>query len=259
MKPTTLQDMYTSNKNCQSICGTSAVVTDEQSKGIGLGFRKRTPTVGPELEFVREFLNNQTWFVPKKSGLSIFIEPEICGSYPDIVAVVWKKKAMQNWAVERSQLEPLDIKLLHVLSGMGWTSYEFLKKLFPKTLSANLDRIEAAQLLIRRTNKCKLRSTHQFFAIEHIFSIEAKMTGSQRLINQAHANTWFSSESHALIPKTQSSDVLNQARQRGIGVMSHSNATTQTLSKPKARSAQTSYISWLLNEWIWRIQHSHNE
>lgn len=228
--------------------------SDYASSGGGLGLRFRGPVAGPEQDLVLAFLNSATLHLRPGRSLIVFAEPAIDTGFPDLVAVVWRSEVAQNWNAERDRLRATDLRLLHLLATRGAIEFSFLREVFQRGLNGMLRRLEEAGVVSVGKSKCRARSLASIFAVERIIAIEAKVSATQRALEQAGANTWFSSESHALLPRPCTGEhVIGMASSLGVGLLGFEDDRVAKLCAASIRAVPLSYGSWLFNEWTWRI------
>lgn len=227
---------------------------------VGLGLRFRAPVAGPEQEMVDDVLDTLRADVGRGRRLTVFCQPSLDSGFPDVVGVVWRPTVARTWAEEREQLQAAHLRLLHALANMGWTDIEFLEGVFRCRLGRTLDLLDDLGLVVRTAKRCRARSLSSIFAVDHIIAIEAKMAWWQRAVEQAGANVWFSSESHALIPAIPTSEaLLETARRFQVGVLAFDASRPTALCDAPQRPVPLSYGSWLFNEWVWRIARRRGE
>ena len=220
----------------------------------GHGLRFREPVAGPEQVLVETFLNTATIRLPPGRSLTVFAEPAIDTGFPDLVAVVWRSEVTRSWSAERERLRAVDLRLLHLLATQGAMDLAFLHQVFQRGLTAMLTRLEDAGVATVGKEKCRARSTSSIFAVERIIAIEAKVSATQRALEQACANTWFSSESHALLPRPRTGErLVGMASSLGVGVLGFAEERVEKVCAASVRAVPRSYGSWLFNEWTWRI------
>jgi hypothetical protein len=117
-----------------------------------------------------------------------------------------------------------------------------------------LMRLEEAGVVTVGKDKCRARSTSSIFAVERIIAIEAKVSATQRALEQACANTWFSSESHALLPRPRTAErLMGVASSLGVGLLGFEDDRVAKVCEASVRAVPLSYGSWLFNEWTWRV------
>jgi hypothetical protein len=225
----------------------------------GLGLRFRSAMAGPEQLLVEAFLHAaKTWLAPGRS-LTVFAQPAIETGFPDLVAVVWRSEITRNWNAERERLRAMDLRLLHLLSTSGALELAFLREVFQRGLNGMLARLEEAGVVAIEKSKCRARSASRIFAVERIIAVEAKVSATQRALEQAGANTWYSSESHALFPRPRAGERMKVvASALGVGVIGFENDRVAQVYEAAIRAVPLSYGSWLFNEWTWRIARAHS-
>jgi len=219
-----------------------------------MGLRFRSPVAGPERDLVLAFLSTATVQLRSGRSLTVFVEPAIDTGYPDLVGIVWRSDVARRWSFERERLSAADLRLLHLLATKGALELSFLREVFQHGLNGMLTRLEEAGVVSVGTTRCRARSLKSIFAVEHIVAIEAKVSATQRAIKQACANTWFSSESHALLPQSRTGERLKgMAGSLGVGMLGLKRGRVAQVFAASIRAVPLSYGSWLFNEWTWRI------
>lgn len=227
---------------------------DHSSSKGGLGLRFRGPVAGPEQVLVETFLNTATIRLPPDRSLTVFAEPAIDTGFPDLVAVVWRNEVAHGWCAERERLRAMDLRLLHLLATRGAMEFSFLRDVFQRGLNGMLTRLEEAGVVSVGKSTCRALSTAGIFAVERIIAVEAKVSATQRALEQACANTWFSSESHALLPRQRTGErLMGVASSLGVGVLGFEEDRVEKVCAASVRAVPLSYGSWLFNEWTWRI------
>lgn len=227
---------------------------DHTSPKGGLALRFRGPVAGPEQALVETFLNTATIRLLPGRSLTVFAEPALDTGFPDLVAVVWRRELARGWSAERERLRAMDLRLLHLLATQGAMELSFLHNVFQRGLNAMLTRLEEAGVATVGREKCRARSTSSIFAVERIIAIEAKVSATQRALEQACANTWFSSESHALLPRPRTGErLMGVASSFGVGVLGFEDDRVEKVCEASVRAVPLSYGSWLFNEWTWRV------
>lgn len=234
------------------------VVNSSDCARENLGLRFRSAIAGPEQMLVNEFLQAVKARLSSEQRLSVFVQPAIETGFPDLVAVVWRYDIAQKWALERERLRQSDLRLLHLLATHGAIDFPFLREAFHRGLHGMLSRLEEADLITVGSSKCNARPLSKLFAVQHIIAVEAKVSATQRALEQAGANTWFSSESYALLPKACTGDRLKDiAAGLGVGVIGLEQEHATKVYGASLRTVPLSYGSWLFNEWTWRIARMH--
>lgn len=227
---------------------------DHFSSEGGLGLRFRGPVAGPEQVLVETFLSTATIRLLPGRSLTVFAEPAMDTGFPDLVAVVWRRESARGWSAERERLRAMDLRLLHLLATRGAMELSFLHTVFQRGLNAMLTRLEEADLVTVGKDTCRARSISSIFAVERIIAIEAKVSATQRALEQACANTWFSSESHALLPRPRAgARLMGVAASLGVGLLGFEEDRVEKVCAASVRAVPLSYGSWLFNEWTWRV------
>jgi len=222
---------------------------DHSARDLQIGVRFRHFRGGPEAELVNQFLASAPFRPPSGFRMTLFREPKIDSGFPDLVAVIWSERVAQSWLPERHHLQNSDLRLLHYLALNGATPEALLRRTVPRSLTAALDRLQAAQMVSFVKGHWKPRPVSQLFAARSIIAIEAKLTHTTAAIGQAVLNTWFASESYVLLPKLpRSSRPHTTAQRHGISFC----VTGSRLRLGTSLVAPRSYASWLFNEWALR-------
>jgi hypothetical protein len=223
--------------------------------GVGsLALRFRGAVAGPEQVLVEAFLAAAKMRLGAGRSLTVFTQPAIETGFPDLVAVVWRSEIARTWRPERERLRATDLRLLHLLSTTGALELAFLREVFQRGLYGMLTRLEEAGVVAVGKSMCRARSASRIFAVERIIAVEAKISATQRALEQAGANTWYSSESHALLPRPRAGERMKDAASAfGIGVIGFEHERVAQIYEASIRAVPLSYGSWLFNEWTWRI------
>ena len=214
----------------------------------------RAATQGPELEFVRAFLDRD--ICTRRTGhvVSVFCEPRLDTGYPDVVLVYWDRKAADAWPIHRAELTCDDVRLLHFLHSARSVSRDELRcRSSLRQPERAIERLAAAGVVKVSSRWIRVRPLREIFAVRRLIALEAKISDWRRGLQQAFVNTWFASESFLLLPHIPNDSLLlKDAARIGVGVVS----ADQGLSTPQVRSRRDrlpqSYASWLFNEWAWR-------
>jgi len=222
--------------------------------GGSLGLRFRGAVAGPEQILVEAFLAAAKMGLGPGRSLTVFAQPAIETGFPDLVAVVWRREIARSWTAERDRLRATDLRLLHLLATKGALDLLFLREVFQRGLHAMLTRLEEAGVVAVGKSKCRARSPSRTFAVERIIAVEAKVSATQRALEQAGANIWYSSESHALLPRARAGERMKDvASALGVGVIGFEHDRVAQVYEASIRAVPLSYGSWLFNEWTWRI------
>jgi hypothetical protein len=210
---------------------------------------------GPEADLVQEFVRIALPNPEDGECRTIFIEPMLRTTRPDIVVVDWDPAASRWWPRERQFLEEIDLRLTQLLFVKGALSEGELRVYFPRQLKASLMRLERAELVNRVNGSWTLGHLRNIFAVHRIITFEAKISALSRGLEQAHLNTWFASESYVLTAIKQPRDqIIKEAQLHGIGLwLLRDELSSTPLIPAKQHPLPQSFASWLFNELAWKI------
>lgn len=213
-----------------------------------------------EHKFLKSFLETDFFASKTNSSCSFEIieEPFSGFGYPDVVGVIYNKKAIGNWKSSRNKLKKDDIKILHYLymkkkgvcPVMISSDLGFSLSMVEKTVRRLVDADVAFELKDKRIKNKPLR---QIFHVEEIVSIEAKLKDWKGAFGQSLNNSTFSSFSYSLFPESVISDkVLDVYNQHGLGLITY-NKSYSVVSKPDKIKIPNSIGSWYFNEYVGRL------
>lgn len=235
----------------------SVEVLDRNSRVAGLSATFRKPVGGPECELVDWFLQQDIVNVPRGCRVTVFREPRLESGFPDLVVVIWNERVANKWNKERALLSPADIRILHYLAQQGPKSEVELSAIFSNRLHDRLRRLELAGSIRSTKNLWHACSLAKNYAVRRIVAVEAKLSRWSEVLEQAHLNTWFASESYVLIPQLPRSEVFSEsARMHGIGIWTKDEGRVRPARKGCGH-LPLSYASWLFNEWVWQAARFH--
>lgn len=208
---------------------------------------------GPEEEFLYRYLQESLPDAPLGQKLTIFVEPNVESVYPDAVAVYWDVGATTDWKEARRLVTKNDIRVLHFLTLKKSAKLDELARFYSPTVIETLERLEAAELVVRKPRSWQARPIREIFAVRRLVSIEAKISDWQQGLLQAFFHTWFTSESYLLLAKKpRRSSLMSEALKLGIGVIAENSEEGKTSSMAQPNRIPRSYVSWLFNEWAWK-------
>jgi hypothetical protein len=214
----------------------------------------RPSRAGPEADLVQEFVECSLMSSPGSERCSVFIEPYLEGSRPDIVAVYWDLAATQSWPRARLSLTKLDLRLAQLLYLSGPLAEQELEEVFTRRLAPSLGRLHAGGLVAHRAGRWALEDLTTIFAVRQIVAFEAKISKVSVALNQAHLNTWFASESYVLTRARQPrASTIGRAHALGVGLLlqPEGGRPVELVAADDCRIPQ-SYASWFLNESVWK-------
>lgn len=217
----------------------------------------RTPTDGPELKLVNQYIAEHIAPPPRGQALTVFIEPEVASGFPDVVAVYWSQAVASQWHGCRAHLTSADVRVAHHLATTGCGDLDTLQRFFRPWLAAALDRLDAAGVAYRVGRQWRAKCLKSIFAVRSLVAIEAKVADWRDGLWQAVQNTWFASESYLLLPRLpRRGNLAEEAARFGVGVAARDTPLRHAGVPPRTRRIPLSYASWLFNEWAWRAAHS---
>lgn len=213
----------------------------------------RQPVAGPERELVDHYISTHLPAPPPGQALTVFLEPRLPSSFPDIVAVYWDPAITRRWSRARMTLQRKDVHVLHYVVGRQGAQIEALRAHFPQGLGRSLARLSEACLLERSEGLWQSRPLDDIFAARRIIAIEAKIQSWRKGLQQALMNTWFASEVYLLLPELRNATGITENAMRwGIGVVTSHQTINESVTLARQHSLPISHISWWFNEWIWR-------
>lgn len=219
--------------------------------------RSRTPTPGPELEFIEAALESaQVGGIWHGGEPPIFFrEPALPTGFPDLVGVFLNRRDLV-YTPQRLQLRGAHLQILHyVFSTRGTTLRAAAEALLrsQRSLEAMIEDLELAELVSRSSHRVRCVALPKVFVAKRIVAVEAKIGKWADAIRQAVANTWFASHSFVLLPdRLWSGEVRDSATRFGVGVMTYDGSQTRIRLRAEKRRLPASYGSWLINEWTIR-------
>lgn len=216
-----------------------------------LRFRKSRS--GPEEDLIASFLAKLTSKSEPGIQLTIFKEPWLKTGSPDLVGVIWDVPTAEHWNAARLKLKPVDFRIHHQLTHLEQTDCTLTRHLFERSAWSSLDRLEAADMISIHHDAISVSPLDKVYAVRHIFAIEAKIAAWRKALDQAFLNRWFATSSHVLLPRMPSNtNAIATARSLGVSLWAPE-VSKLTLRLPSIASAPTSYVSWLFNDWTWKV------
>jgi len=224
-----------------------------------MGFiEQRQSRQGPENDMVKLFLSHyETLFqLDSELSLSVYTEPKIGISFPDIVLVYWDSSKLSNWTETRQKLTIQDIKILHHMAQKEKNlASQIQKKLgfSEKEIRQSFTVLQDAGLMYWTDSYVSIKPLSEIFFVKDIIAIEAKIKDWKSVIEQANLNKLFASQSYVLVPKINgSSNILSEAKRLQLGCLELSKNKFSVTKKAKRSKIPVSYNSWVINEAIGR-------
>ena len=190
--------------------------------------------------------------IPRNCRLSVFEEPKIEGTFPDLVLVIWNEAITRWWSDSRADLEAVDLKVLHHIYLAGNATDYQVEQIFQSCPEPHLSRLASAGLIQRNRGRSTMGSVSKNFAIRRIIAIEAKVNDARAGVEQASLNTWFAHDSLLLLPERIRDEAVAK-RASSFHVSIYSRKSGGCISIADGAAKPLSYVSWQFNEWIWRL------
>jgi len=215
----------------------------------------RRPRLGPELSLVQQFCEEDGLpIVPRGQELTLFFEPKLGSSYPDLVAVYWDRETVKRRTKHSLVLAQFDLRLMQYLYVAKEADENLLQKQFGRALMPSLVRLTLANVIDRQKGLVSLRPIEEIFAVKRIIALEAKMADWQEGLGQSVHNTWFASDSYLLLPHVpKSSRLMEHARTLGVGIVSLDIPVDYCEPEARREPLPQSHGCWLFNEWLLHI------
>ncbi|HTQ55550.1 MAG TPA: hypothetical protein VMI94_13875 [Bryobacteraceae bacterium] len=142
---------------------------------------------------------------------------------------------------------------MHALTTVGpQTECELHSALSSNKMADSLTRLVDAFMIRREQTRWKPCPLSVVFAATQIIAVEAKVSEWRHALNQAYLNTWFTSHSCILVPKIPRNSTMPQdARDLGVTVITQDDVSWDL--KPSDQYQPRSYVSWLFNDWAWKM------
>lgn len=222
-----------------------------------IGYVARTITLGEEFNMVQSYID----FIYNKAAkyrqkqIAIFIEPQLETGYPDLVIIEYSISKSDVWNTNRLQLTPADLKILFQIQEERVISRLSLHNLLGfsvEQIEKSLTKLDSCGLIryAERSEQVRSVKLKNYFRINKIISIEAKLDKWADAIRQADYNIWFSTESYILMNKKNcNNSILQQCKSKGIGIILVNGRVEKILSS-NVREIPVSYASLQFNEWL---------
>lgn len=232
------------------------MMLDHNIKSIG--FYTRAITEGNELELVKEFIDYYIHVFLKNNkanNLAVFVEPRVASGFPDIVFASYSTKILDNWSDTREKLDTNDLKVMsHLISSGGCTGNDLMTglKLCERAVLQALENLLDSKMVWRSQGLWKPVDMKKIYHVKKLVSVEAKMADMKKVAEQSLINTWFASQSYALVntanPQTST---IRSFEKQGTGLYCKRKGFKKVVEAQKLK-LPSSYLSLQFNEWIGR-------
>lgn len=209
----------------------------------------RRPVAGPEAHLVDAFIEQVPFRLQPGFAHALFREPRVERAAPDLLYVAWNPSVVRQWPAARRRLRRGHFRLLQFLRTAEASERRLILKGGVEKQRALAD-LEAAGLLYVEAGIVRLEPLRKVFAATRIVAIEAKVAEWRRVLEQAHVNTWFASESNVLVPRApRELSYLHRARELGIGAWALQERLVR-LTPARRLGLPVSLGSWQINDWL---------
>lgn len=222
-----------------------------------LGIFTRASTNGTELDMVKSFIDyycNQFLRTNKRNNLAVFIEPRISTGFPDVVFATYTPKAFEKWSKERNALDISDLKILtYIMKQHICKSENIISDLrfSEKQALHSIEHLIDSGVIQRKKGAWTPVKASTIYGIKKLVTIEAKVGNNKKVAEQSIINTWFASNSYALISSKPNDRTVSQFKKHGIGLYCKNKGFRKVL-EAQTYSLPSSYVSLQFNEWIGR-------
>ena len=224
-----------------------------------LGYIARRTPKKQEFDLVRVFIDRYISSArPSKDKTAIFLEPMVDTGYPDIVIVKYHNPADVTWQPSGTRLSKNHYKVLSAIDRQGKVSFSELASLLgyeERKLRTIVNRLNREGLIRTDGELIKRKKYAEYYCVTSIVTIEAKVSKWAEAIDQAILNTRFSTQSYILMHTDRCSETMRQrCDDFGIGIYISNKSQTKRLLTAKKSKNHNSYISFLFNELVLRIE-----
>lgn len=208
---------------------------------------------GIEADLVMSFVKTSLPAEEPGETKTVFIEPKIGTLRPDIVVIYWNPDITSKWPEERQHLNLFDLQTIQALLLSGPCTLSELSQFMPLSkLKRSLEKLSRANCVQSFHSEWFINDLSSVFAVRSVIAFEAKLSNTHKAIEQAYANTWFSSESYILMPSKQPrSDTLEKAQHYGVGIWSYKDQVASQIMTAEKHTLPFSYGTWIFNEMVW--------
>ena len=219
-------------------------------------YSTRSTSSGPEEDMVQAFLNHLKKKQTSKEQLIVFKEPMIDSGYPDIVIVSYRLPEKININNARKDLENAHFKVLFEIDKRKKISKKRLADILGydyAQICVLISELETSGLVCCQNRSVFRIPYKEYYFIQSIVAVEAKLNKWSDAIDQAVMNTRFASKSYILMGRDRcSSSIETRCRELGIGVILGEKKFSKQVPA-KRWHTPNSYLSFVFNEWILRL------
>lgn len=212
--------------------------------GLGVGFR--LPTAGPELCLVEDFLKSGLPDPDPGQELTVLLEPNTGGSYPDILVIYWNLSRIKNIDQKRNKMSRQDLRIFHYILNNPGSSKDNIRELFGRRFGSSLKHLCNEGIAYRRGERFYIYKKFERGVVDRLVAIEAKIDDWKEGIRQASSLCWITDERYLLITDKRSREkIISAASEFGVGVIFQGDCLKKSVS-----SQRRPYGYWYINEEI---------
>lgn len=218
-------------------------------------FTYRRGRHGPEADLIARFLSRLTVDVPDGCKWMVFSEPQLECGVPDIVIAVWHAATMMAWGPARASIRPRDLRLMQFIVNRPGVSDAQIRTIYSSMAVGALRRLKEANLIHRVAERWFPHPISNCYGLRGLIAIEAKVNHWTRVIEQARRNTWFATQSLALVPAENIARLDGFTLSDGVRLCTDGSAAIRC-SVARTHARPKCYVSWAFNEVVWRTQYA---
>ena len=188
-------------------------------------------------------------------NFAVFVEPMLPTGYPDCVVVEYDAKAYDHCKKCPKQSE-LNRKVRFVVMKHGGIRADELSSLLGYAEDSVVESLKAMREVgLVRLHRGRWYAVKRRDGIKKITTIEGKLTGWKKAVEQAVIDSTFANESYILIPKA-TNRAIEYAKRSGVGVYAKPKRKLFSLMVPALSAEAVSHIGLYFDEWICNRLHS---
>ncbi|MDZ4064896.1 MAG: hypothetical protein U1E22_09550 [Coriobacteriia bacterium] len=217
--------------------------------GIGderVASRFRRPTPGPEFELLSRYLERSLPVPNPEERMAVFVEPRLETGCPDAVAVYWRPDGTECMRTLEA-LTVSDDRLVQFVWVAGSVRRAALvDQLGPAAAKRARELVEMG--LLSEVDGEEICVAQHSLVLSRLIAIEAKLRGPSSALSQAARNTWFASESFALLPNLPTaSSLCARYKACGVGILTPGDQVSDPSLPARRQGLPQSHVTWRFN------------
>jgi len=222
---------------------TSPLLVQHGDHSVSAAFR--APTPGPEFDMLYDYLQHALPHPERSEQMAVFIEPIVETGCPDAVAVYWKRAEIPEREAWDS-LGPSDDDLLQFIWVEPGVDCMQIERSLGKQAAIRARELVALGFLTQCDGYLAVREDG--LVLSRVLAIEAKISGPAAVLSQAARNTWFATESYALMPTPPTAQRLcDRYRSCGVGIVTPDAAIECPTVAARKWGLPQSRLTWRFN------------